>query len=187
VLFRSLAMHQPRHFVSNDLLRLWTPSCSAIRFLYTCNDTQIEKGEITQKPVDVGVCGVDPELIEGIRRRFRRIQPHSARLRFAELGAVSFGYKRYSQPVDRLMIAAAGQIDTPGDIAPLVRATDLNRAVDTAIEFGEVIRLKKLVAELGEGVTHSLALDTLIDRLLMDHRVDREMLAILAQEIQRRH
>lgn len=45
----------------------------------------------------------------------------------------------------------ADQIKAGGDVAPLVRATDLHGAPASAVELDEVIRLNHHVAELGIG------------------------------------
>ena len=57
----------------------------------------------------------------------------------------------------------------------------------TLVQFGKVVALQQGVGELGEGNTHIVALDTLFDGFLVQHGVDGEMLADVAQEVEAVH
>jgi hypothetical protein len=79
-------------------------------------------------------------------------------------------------------VQTPGQIDAAGNIAPLIRATELQPAVIAPVELGKVVGLQDHVGELGKADPRALALDTLLYRLLLHHRIDRKVLADIAQE-----
>ena len=80
-------------------------------------------------------------------------------------------------------VGAADQLDAAGDVAPLVAAAELQRHAVVAVEVEEVHRLQQHVAELGvadpglEPAAHDVA---------GQHPVHREVLADVAQEVDRR-
>ena len=75
----------------------------------------------------------------------------------------------------------AHQIDSGGDVAPLVAAAHLERAVEPVEELEEVARLQQQIAELGVR-DPVLALEPAVDRLLLQHVIHGEVLAGVAQE-----
>ena len=54
----------------------------------------IEQREDLDVALGVLVAGVEPELVELVRRRITRVEPYVAALGLAELGAVGFGNQR---------------------------------------------------------------------------------------------
>ena len=73
---------------------------------------------------------------------------------------------------------------TPDDqVAPLVAAADLQRAAVPPVQLQEVVGLQDLVAELG--VADPARFQPGPDRLPAEHLVDREVLADVAEELQR--
>ena len=97
---------------------------------------------------DVGVRGVEPELVEGVRAAHLRIQPDGVALALAELGAVGVGDQRRSQGVDVLALDLADEVGAAGEVAPLVRAAGLQHAAVVAEQLQVVHALQDLVAEL---------------------------------------
>jgi len=62
-----------------------------------------QKSEKTHELVDIGVAGVEPELVEGVGRGFFRVEPDGAGFGFAKLGAVGLGDQRQGQAEDVLL------------------------------------------------------------------------------------
>ncbi len=77
------------------------------------------------------------------------------------------------------------QPDAGDDVAPLVGAADLQCAAVALVQLDEVVGLQQHVAELGVG--DALALEASPHRVAVEHDVDREVLADVAQELDRRH
>ena len=82
---------------------------------------------------------------------------------------------------------AAGQVDTGGDIAPLVGAADFQNRAVAFVQLGEVVTLQQGIGELGEGNACAVAVDALFDGFFVQHGVDGEMLADVAQEVKAVH
>ena len=85
------------------------------------------------------------------------------------------------------LVQTAGQVDTGSDVAPLVGTADFQNRAVAFVQFGKVVALQQGIGEFGEGNTHIVALDTLFDRFLVQHGVDGEMLADVAQEVEAVH
>ena len=77
------------------------------------------------------------------------------------------------------------EVNSGRDVAPLVRATRLQRAPVASIELDIVVGLQELVAELGVG--DAILRQTCCDRLSIQHAVDAEVLAHVAKELQDTH
>ncbi len=80
-----------------------------------------------------------------------------------------------------MRIDPPAKLDAVDDIAPLVRAAELEPAVGAARQLQEVVALEDHVVELEEG-KRLLAVHAELDAVEAQHPVDREMLADLAQE-----
>ncbi|MNE74712.1 hypothetical protein D3C80_1708080 [compost metagenome] len=80
-----------------------------------------------------------------------------------------------------------GQVDTGGDVTPLIGAADLQRHAVQFIQTGKVITLQQVVREFGKGDALIVAVQTLFDRFLVDHLIDGEVLADVTQEGQHIH
>ena len=80
------------------------------------------QAEDLEVPDNVAVVGVDPELVEGVRRGHRRVEPDGARLGLSELRAVGFGDERRRQRVHRNVFIddAVDEVEAGGEVAPLV-------------------------------------------------------------------
>ena len=88
------------------------------------------------------------------------------------------------QRVHRRACLLAHQPDPGDDVAPLIRAADLQRAAVALVQLHVVVGLQQHVAELGVG--DALALEPAPDRVAVEHHVDREVLADVAEELDRR-
>ena len=104
----------------------------------------------------VGVGQVDPVLIKcvgaGTVPRIGR-EPDCLTRRLAHLRAVGAGHERRRDPV-RLAglggaVVASDEVDAGNDVAVLIGAGHLDRAVGGAVEVKKIIRLEDHVAELG--------------------------------------
>ena len=82
---------------------------------------------------------------------------------------------------------AAGQVDTGGDVAPLIGAADLQGYAVQLVQAGEIIALQQVIGELGKGDALVVAVQALLHRFLVDHLVNGEVLADIAQEGQHVH
>ena len=85
------------------------------------------------------------------------------------------------------LVEAAGEVDTRRDVAPLIRAADLQLAAIAFVQLGKVVALQQTVGKLGVGNALFVAADALLNRFLLDHGIDREVLADVAQELQCAH
>ena len=73
------------------------------------------------------------------------------------------------------MMQTSSQVDTSGNISPLVTTAYLHCAAKTFIELGKIIGLQDHVAELGVGDAFALAINSLLHRFLLNHGIDRKM------------
>ena len=79
------------------------------------------------------------------------------------------------------------QIDTRRDVAPLVRAANLQADAVQFIQAGKVITLQQVVGELGKGDALVVTVQTLLHRFFVNHLVNGEVFANVAQEGQHVH
>ena len=131
----------------------------------------------------------DPVLVEGVRRRARRVEPHGlAALALAELRArtaTAAACTRSRAPGSPRPAAgrAPDQLEARGDVAPLVGAAHLHLDAVLPVQGREVERLERHVAELGE---REPALEPRLDGVLGQHVRHREVLADVAQVVDQR-
>ncbi len=142
------------------------------------------EAEAAQVLADHGVVDVEEVLVERERRRHRRIQPQRVSLAGAELLAVGGGQQRRGQRMHRCALHPANEVDAGRQVAPLVRAAGLQHASVSAMKLQVVQALEHLVAELG--VADPACLEAGAHRLLGEHPVHAEVLADVAQEVDRR-
>ena len=141
-----------------------------------------EEGEILQVLHDVAVVLIEPELVEFIRRRLLRIQPYRAARRLAEFRAVRLQHQRDGETVGIVLVFhLADEVDTIRDIAPLVRAADLQLHIVFVIEHLEIDGLQDLVRKFREG---NPRIKARCHDILGEHRIDVEKLAIVTKEVQ---
>ena len=76
------------------------------------------------------------------------------------------------------------QPDAGDDVAPLVGAADLQRAAVPLVQLHVVVGLQQHVAELGVG--DAVTFEPAPDRVAVEHHVHREVLADVAEELDRR-
>jgi len=143
---------------------------------------QGQVGEQLQEPADVGVFRVPPELPVVVGAQLLGVQPHRARHGLAHLGARGRGQQRRGQAEGGLLVDPARQLHAVEDVAPLVRAAHLQHAAMGAVQLQEVDRLHQHVVEFEEG-HRLLALEPQLDRVEGQHPVDREVHAVVAQEL----
>ena len=153
--------------------------------------------EPAQVRADVAVVGVQPVLVERVRRRAGRVEPDRlAALALAELGPrrreeelVGEAVGRIRGPGRRSPVAfprparPPDQLEAGGDVAPLVGAAHLQLDADRPVHVGEVVRLEQHVAELGE---RQAALQPHLDRVLGEHVRHRRSACGVAQEVDQR-
>ena len=85
----------------------------------------------------------------------------------------------------RCLALAPDEVDAGDDVAPLVRATDLEYAALVVMQPEVVVRLEQHVAELGEA-DPVLGVDAHLHALASEHLVDGDVLADVAQEFEHR-
>src|SRR5690606_16251127 len=127
-----------------------TPLGLRISRLNLSNFPETKEGKVAQKLVDICISGIEPELIERIRRRSARIEPNGTTFSFPKLGAVSLGDQRQSKTKSAAAMETPYQVDTAGNISPLVRPADLQGAIVSLVELGKIQRLQDHVTELGK-------------------------------------
>src|SRR6516164_300571 len=79
-------MHSAGHIESQGVLCRPAPGRLARRFIECGDLVSGKQREEPQVATDIAVVCVDPELVELVRRRARRIQPHGASLSLPEFG-----------------------------------------------------------------------------------------------------
>ena len=142
----------------------------------------LQVGEETHEAADIGVFRVAPELPVFVRALAVRVEPDSAVGRLAHLAARSRRDQVSGQAEGLAAFHLVYEVDAADDIAPLVRAAELDAAAMALEQFEEVIGLHQQVVELEEGVG-LLGGEAPGDRVLLDHRVDGEVDADLAQQL----
>ena len=90
---------------------------------------------------------------------------------------------RPRQPVRIGTVDPAKQVDAAENIAPLVASTGLKPAFVYLVQPQEIVGLQQLVAELGER-NSAVPTEPALHGLAAHHRVDRKVLADIAQKIQ---
>ena len=130
--------------------------------------------------LDVAIVDVDPELVKLVGRRQLGIEVDRACFGFSELLPRRHRDERRDEGVHLGVRDPANQLATRSDVPPLITAAHLQRALPFAEQVQEVVRLQQHVAELGE---REPALETRLHRFLLQHDVDRKVLADVAQEI----
>ena len=126
-------------------------------------------------------CGVPPELPVIVGAELVGVEPDRACRGLAHLAAVGGGDQRRGQAVELGAVDPAGELDAVDDIAPLVRAAELQPAAGAPRQLEEVVGLEDHVVEFEEG-QRLLALEPEPDAVEGQHPVDREMRADVAQE-----
>ena len=143
-----------------------------------------EGGEDLNVAFRIVVAHVQPELVELIRAGVFLAKPDIAALGLAELAAVGFRDERAREGESGLAVHLTHQLDTRGDVAPLVRTAHLHQAVLVLVQIDEVVALQQLVGELGK--RHSLrelAVEALLHAVLGHHVIDGDQFAYIAREI----
>jgi len=145
-----------------------------------------EEGEDTEQFGDVGVVALDEELVEAVGAGPGGVEPDGAGGGFTVFGAIGFGEEGVGEAPDGGLEFLAAEVDTGGDVAPLVGGAGLQFAAEFPAEVAEVVGLEELVAELGVADA-GFAFHAGADGLLADHDVDGEVLSHLAQEVEVGH
>ena len=77
---------------------------------------------------------------------------------------------------------SSGEVNPPGNVTPLVGAAHLQTALIATVQLRKVIGLQDHVSEFGEADAGIVTLNALLDRFLLDHGINREVLANITQE-----
>ena len=109
-----------------------------------------EQREVTQIFASIPVIDVQPELIELVRRRERRVQPYRASFRLAELRPRRRGDERQRRGLRVHALDLANQFHARRDVPPLIAAAHLQHRPIASMQFQEIIRLQQHVAEFSE-------------------------------------
>jgi hypothetical protein len=144
----------------------------------------IEEGKELEVADDVAIVGIDPELVEAVDAGFLGVEPDGAADGFAEFTAVGIGDEGEDEAVGLAAEAFAAEVDSCGDIAPLIGAADLEFAVMVAAEDVEVEGLEQHVAELGVADTGFAVFHACADAFFGDHHIDGEVFAGIAEELE---
>ncbi len=111
-----------------------------------------------------------------------RVEPERAVLGLAVLRAVGLGDQRGGEGMGLAAVVPADQLDAAGEVAPLVAAAELEPDAVVAVEVQVVHRLQQHVAELGVA---DAGLEPAAHHVAGEHPVDREVLADVAEEVDR--
>ena len=104
----------------------------------------VHKGEEFEEAIDISIRGVDPELVKFVRTGFSSDPATRRRLRFYRIVSCRFGDQRYGQAKHLVLMQTTGQIDAGGDVAPLVRAANLQRHAVQLVQAGKVVTLQQI-------------------------------------------
>src|ERR1700722_4625219 len=179
------AVHQRGDLLGQGTLS--RPSGGA-RYAFSDQGVDLVAGPEAVDPQQAGhldIGHVEPELVERVRRHQIGAEPDRAALGLAVFGAVRLGDQRNGQGVHGRALDPPDQVHPADQVAPLVAAAQLQDATVPPVQFQEVHGLQKLVAELGEA--EPAALQPGLHRLAVQHPVDREVLADVAQEVEHEH
>ena len=127
---------------------------------------------------------VDPVLVEVVGAGSFGVEPNGARFGLSHLFAVAFDQQFTRQTVELYPGHSSGQVDSGGDVPPLVAPAELNLAAVTFVQHHKVVRLKKHVAELSVAQAAVGSFEPALDRVFGEHYVDRKMLPDVAQKIE---
>ena len=145
----------------------------------------VEEGEYLEVFLGVGIVDVKPELIEFVGAGVACVEPYVAALGLSEFASVGLGDEGTGEGEYFAAELAADELGACGDVAPLVRAAELQLAVFSLIEVQEVVSLEQLICEFGEReAVARLAVETFLHRLLGHHIVDGKVLAYVADEVE---
>src|SRR5690606_22612210 len=106
-------------------------------------------------------------------------------LALAELGAVGVRDEGGAYRMNTLALGLVNQIGAAREVAPLIAAARLQNAAVLAEELEKVHALQQLVAELGVADA-GVAVEPGGHSILLQHRAHAEVLADIAQEVDRR-
>ena len=180
-------MNQTSHLLRQYILGARCFTAVFIFFFQGVDLFNAHKCEELQEAVNVGIRSVNPELVEFVRAGFLRIQPDCAAFSFTKFGAVCFGDQRNGQAKHLILMQTTGQVDTRSDVTPLVRTTNLQHHTVLFVQTGEVITLQQVVGKLSERNPLIFTVETLLNRFFVDHLVNGEVFANIAQEGQHIH
>ena len=175
-------MHHACHFPRQSLLRLAflrRDLHGGFQFRDFALVEQRKKLEIFH---DIAVVGVDPELVEPVRRGELRVKPDRPGLGLAKFDARRRCHQGGNHSIASRFAQLAQQFNPHNDIAPLIAAAQLQGAVIAVIQHHKVVGLQQHIAELSKGNAVAL-LVTPPHRFLSQHIVDGKMLANIAQKI----
>ena len=177
-------MDDAGHLLGEPLLRPTTCQVGGMGRLDGLNLVEVEEGEHAEELARIAVVGPHPVLVEGEGRGERGVEPDRIAGRLAELLARGGQQQRRGDGVGLAATLLVDELDAGGDVAPLVVAAHLELHAFVAVEHEEVVGLQQHVAELGVGDALVALLEPAPDRLLGDHRVDREVLAHIPQPVE---
>ena len=138
--------------------------------------------EQAQESADIAILRIAPELPVVVGAESVGIEPDRALGGLAHLGPGRRRNERRGQPEQFALLDAPAQFDTVDDVAPLVGAAELKRAIVAPRQFDEIVGLEDHVVEFQEG-ERLFPVQPQFHAVEGQHPVDREMAAVLAQEI----
>ena len=147
----------------------------------------IEEGEVFEVTNDITVIGPNPELVEAVRAGAAGIEPDSALLSLTEFGAIGPRDEGEGEAVRGAAEFFAAKFDAGGDVAPLIAAADLQFALVVPAEHIKIECLEQHVTELGVADADLAVFHSGAHAFLLDHLIDGEMLADVAEEIEASH
>ncbi len=178
-------MHQRGHLLGERLLRR-AGSRVGLQLGFKCRDLFLrQERQRFEQLDDVGVVCVDEELVEAVRAGFLGVEPDGAGGGLAVFGAVGLGQQREDEAPDGGAEFLAREFGADGDIAPLVGRADLQLAIERLAEVAEIVSLQQHVAELGETDAAAAVFHPRADGILCDHGVDGDVLAGVAEELEK--
>ena len=101
----------------------------------------IEQREVAQIAPGVPVVDVHEELVELVRRRERRVEPNGPGLTLAKLGARRRRDERRRDGMGVGSECTTNQLDSGGDVSPLIATAHLESNVVASAQLQKVVRL----------------------------------------------
>jgi len=127
---------------------------------------------------------VDPVLVKAVNARAFWIQPDGAGLGLAEFGAIGVGDERQREAENRFRQLLPRQLDSRGDIPPLIAAADLQFTIHVPRQHHEIERLQEHVTEFGVTDAALAIFHARANAFLGHHLVHGKMLPDITQEFE---
>src|SRR5262249_51777885 len=125
---------------------------------------------------------IEPELVEAVRRRKLRVEPHGAGFSFSKLNSSGRGDERKHECMRARAAQAPNQISSGEDISPLIATAHLQSTFVAIVQHQVVISLQQRITEFSER-DPVVRFQATTDRFFAEQTIDGEMFSYVTQEL----